>query len=1010
MGDSYQPSYGRRHDGYSRDQQGQQRDYYDSYSRPATRRPYDEFPRSPPRHPNDYHQSHNHRAPQHHFAFRGAANQQSRNHDPRDSYRPPPEFTFRAQNGSSAPLFPPSDHYQPADTSLRGGRPRRGGRGKVGSRGRGAYNGAHGNGTQRFVGGFRSKPAHNRAILREAGRSSTPEQLAGMNQVGAARFRDAESTEDDDSSAMAISSDDEPEDGAPPNKRIKSSVPPINVVPKWSNPDPYTALPPPESLGAPKKDIVHVIRKAKINAAPQDSTTNAVKENVDFISFDFGEDEDEDEDDDDDGHSVRGVGEMEDGELEDSNGNIDAANANQHGHSARRSGPSNDAGYRSAMQISDAANEASPSVGTGEVASPAGYEMVMPPDRELADQYGGLDDLVNRLDDANNKRGKKRKHESEFKARHGTLGSSVTKEWRPDQSNATPWFAGHRRPTHDGKDRLHDEIQDFFDFTQPRSYEAETRYDLINRIERAVRASRSGSYIEIRCFGSFASGMYLPTADMDLVAVSPGYLRGGRPTFNSKNIMYGLKRHLENTGVATLNGVVVVARAKVPVVKFVDRVTGIKVDISFENMTGVTAVDTLVKWKQDFPAMPVLVVLIKQFLAMRGLNEVFSGGIGGFTIICLVTSMMQHARDIPVGPTAAELHYGELLMRFLDRYGSGKPDSFDIDTTGIMMNPPELYDKWKYPLPKQNPNRLTIVDPNKPDNDISGGSSQVRAVFDLFRHAHTAIQRHIDQDNAGEADESSILDCILGGNYALFAHQRQKLSLLHRGRSMSPVATPLLASNERNGKHTQTEKRRHKHREQTREVHTASYDAQSHSDDPDATYVPRDFTPINGPSSNSCAITDDFRVVRELSTKASAVNARAVTHKDSTQGEEVVKHRKQQPTASQADDGDVKRAAEFRKQFPNVPNVPDTLTREQWKKLRAIQVASLDKQRARTFKSAHPELADQVPDAVTKAQLRGFNQQFSLHGKGQRKGQKNRAKKQLAKVKARSAGRKAGQS
>ena len=57
-------------------------------------------------------------------------------------------------------------------------------------------------------------------------------------------------------------------------------------VPKWSNPEIYDALPPPEELRPGKKiDFVQLIRKAKNEAAARGDATNAVTANDDFISF-----------------------------------------------------------------------------------------------------------------------------------------------------------------------------------------------------------------------------------------------------------------------------------------------------------------------------------------------------------------------------------------------------------------------------------------------------------------------------------------------------------------------------------------------------------------------------------------------------------------------------------------------------------------------------------------------------------------------------------------------------
>lgn len=333
--------------------------------------------------------------------------------------------------------------------------------------------------------------------------------------------------------------------------------------------------------------------------------------------------------------------------------------------------------------------------------------------------------------------------------------------------------------------RLHKEICDFFEFVRPYEYEEAVRQDLITRIEKATRQAYipGANNVEIKCFGSFAAGLYLPTADMDLVAVSPAYLRTGRKSFcQSRKPMFNLSDYLQNAGIAARGGVTVLHKTRVPIIKFSDKNSGIKVDISFENDSGLHANQTFQEWKAQYPDMPVIVVLIKQMLAMRGLNEVFSGGIGGFTIICLVVSMMQLMPELQSGSMEPNMHYGDLLLNFLDLYGN----KFDIRATGITMNPPGYFDKKNEPRRSQHPQRLTIIDPNKPDNDISGGSSRIDAVLDCFRHAHSQLQRRLAEIHQGRNVEGSILGCVWGGNYTSFIRQREKLSLLHRGYAVSP--------------------------------------------------------------------------------------------------------------------------------------------------------------------------------------------------------------------------------
>ena len=274
---------------------------------------------------------------------------------------------------------------------------------------------------------------------------------------------------------------------------------------------------------------------------------------------------------------------------------------------------------------------------------------------------------------------------------------------------------------------------------------------------------------------------------MDLVVLSKSFQSGGpRQIGQSQNQLRGLTQHIERLGIAKPHTATFIGRSKVPIVKFTDKRTGIKVDISFENDSGFPALKTFQAWKKDYPAMPVLVALVKQLLVMRGINEVFCGGIGGFTTICLVTHILQTMPEIQSGAMDPQQHYGDIFMKFLDFYGN----KIDIRSTGILMHSPYHYDKDKHPRTMQNKDRLTIIDPNNPDNDISGGSHKIDTVFGRFRTAYTDLSRYMDQLYRGHISTGSILECILGGNYQPVESQRERLRHLYG--TVAPSAAPAL--------------------------------------------------------------------------------------------------------------------------------------------------------------------------------------------------------------------------
>lgn len=224
---------------------------------------------------------------------------------------------------------------------------------------------------------------------------------------------------------------------------------------------------------------------------------------------------------------------------------------------------------------------------------------------------------------------------------------------------------------------------DFYHYVKPRAFEQTIRAKLVENLRSAVHREFNG--FDILPFGSFPAGLYLPTSDMDLVCVSDKFMQTGRPGGgNLKKFLYNFAAFLDRSKTAIQGSVQTIAKAKVPIVKYQDRLTGLRVDVSFENDTGLIANKTFQEWKAEFPAMPILVTVIKHILAMRNLNEPQHGGIGGFSVICLVVSLLQHMPQVQSRSMIAEHHLGEILMEFFDLYGN----RFNVSTTAISLKPP----------------------------------------------------------------------------------------------------------------------------------------------------------------------------------------------------------------------------------------------------------------------------------------------------------------------------------
>lgn len=557
------------------------------------------------------------------------------------------------------------------------------------------------------------------------------------------------------------------------------------AAPKWSNPDPYTVLPPSEP-GAKKKDVVHLIRKARMAAENAGALKPA--DTQDFISCNLDSDSDSDENDNENNGETRASGTNSNNDTDNAGGRGGAVNSsgnkkrgvNELGSSgtagtADTAGPSESKSAKKkktrAEKAAARAEKAAAKKGKAAVLPPPPLSPPPPPPPEFnPSRKRTHNDQIKLPDHAKLKR----------TASMPTAGYIVPPWQVKPGEDACPWLQDHTDILEaDNKTVvwLHREILDFYNHVKPRSFEQRLRQDLIDNLDRIVRKRFNNA--RILCFGSFMSGLYLPTGDMDMVMCSSSFLDNRAPVFSKKTVLFKFGGFLCANKMADREHLEHITKAKVPLVKYVDTKTWLKVDVSFENMTGVIAIQTFTQWRDQYPAMPILVTLIKQFLTMRGLNEPVNGGIGGFSIICLVVSMLQMMPPEEIQHVGSDQNLGQLLLRFFDLYGN----RFNYEAMAISLNPPAYVPKSNVTnLVYKNVDRLSIIDPNNAQNDISGGSRNTPAIMRAFSDAYDALAQRMHELERENYARASLLSVILEGDYSSYREQRQHLRSLYRQR------------------------------------------------------------------------------------------------------------------------------------------------------------------------------------------------------------------------------------
>ncbi|KAL5511272.1 hypothetical protein ACEPAH_4487 [Sanghuangporus vaninii] len=337
---------------------------------------------------------------------------------------------------------------------------------------------------------------------------------------------------------------------------------------------------------------------------------------------------------------------------------------------------------------------------------------------------------------------------------------------------------------------LHKEVEAYIKYISPTSVEHEVRHMTVLLIAASIKKTYPDA--KVLPFGSFETKLYLPQGDIDLVVKS-------RTLENADKVaaLRSLANIVRRTGIT--DKVTLISKAKVPIIKFVTLYGRLAVDISINQSNGVRAGEMINRFIREFPALRALVLIVKSFLRQRNLNEVYSGGLGSYAIVCLVVSHLQMHPKVRRAEIDSAKNLGVLMLEFFELYGR----YFNYANTGISLRHGGSYFSkqargWK---DYYRPYLLSIEDPGDISNDISKGSFGIKKVKQTFAGAYEMMlsslyvsadilsachgSRTVDLRRGStfsrSSDEMSVLSSILGVDQETINHRRLIQEVYEKG-------------------------------------------------------------------------------------------------------------------------------------------------------------------------------------------------------------------------------------
>ncbi|RKO92446.1 hypothetical protein BDK51DRAFT_34021 [Blyttiomyces helicus] len=320
-------------------------------------------------------------------------------------------------------------------------------------------------------------------------------------------------------------------------------------------------------------------------------------------------------------------------------------------------------------------------------------------------------------------------------------------------ANTTTTTTTHTQNNKSSMTALHKDIAKFAEENTLRPQEIDIR--------RALKSL--GPNTDVECFGSSVTGILLATSDLDIVVqanedAAPASASSDEKRLADILLLKKIRDLIARWELYLPDTLELISAANVPLVKYIDRYTLIRVDITVNNLQGPHSSAAITEWVDEYPQLLPLGLVLKEFLRQESLNEVYSGGIGwvpslkptqtspairevdyvanrppdglappcphspsGYLLLCLLVFLFKQKPHL-VHPHCPTDNLGEILLAFFNYY-----IHFDYKKLGMRPKDGKTFLKSK----RANADKISVIDPVDPTHDVGRSCRGLGA----FEHA-----------------------------------------------------------------------------------------------------------------------------------------------------------------------------------------------------------------------------------------------------------------------------------
>ena len=175
--------------------------------------------------------------------------------------------------------------------------------------------------------------------------------------------------------------------------------------------------------------------------------------------------------------------------------------------------------------------------------------------------------------------------------------------------------------------------------------ERQRKVEVLQRVKDALQPL--WPTVDVQPFGSFPLDLSLPHSDVDAVLL----IDTRREVAAELRDVQTVLTCMQHNSMPTFK---LIARARVPILRYTDTDRGVKVDLCINATDGVRAVEAMRRYMQQHTEMRSLVLCLKLILRRAGVSEVYSGGVNSYILQLMTVFFLQMYHRAADGPAPSQ--------------------------------------------------------------------------------------------------------------------------------------------------------------------------------------------------------------------------------------------------------------------------------------------------------------------------------------------------------------------